>query len=463
MKKKLLFLLVCNLITVWGFAQSGECGDNLTWNFNSLTGTLTISGIGEMKDFRGGAPWFDIRSQITQIEIGDDVTSIGSYAFRECRNFTSIDISKNITNIGIRAFEYCLSLTSINVESENPSFMSENNVLFNKTKTILICCPIKKSGSYMIPTGVVRIEDYAFLDCSNLTNITIPNSVMNIGIYAFFNCSSLTSIIVPNSVTSIGDYAFYRCSNLFFVTIPESVINIGQYAFDNIPWYYNLPDGIVYINNVLYKYKGIMPDNTIIDVRDGTVNITDHAFDYCSGLTSITIPNSVTSIGNGVFWNCTNLSSITMGNSISSIGIAAFGYCQSLISIINLNPVPITIISDVFFTIDKSTCVLKVPFGSAELYQQTDEWREFSQIAEMDETNIKKQETNSIEIFPNPVSENFVINGIERSIFITISDLNGKIVLQQTVSKNESISVKQLPQGLYFVLVKGKIIKIIKQ
>ena len=149
--------------------------------------------------------------------------------------------------------------------------------------------------------------------------IIIPAEVHNYGI--------------TYSVTSIGSSAFYGCTGLTSVTIPNSVTSIGMDAFYNTPWYDNQPDEVVYINNVLYTYKGTMPYNTSIAVREGTVSISPDAFKGCTGLTSVTIPNSVTSIGNNAFSGCTGLTSITISNSVTSIESESFLGCTGLTSI----------------------------------------------------------------------------------------------------------------------------------
>ncbi len=239
---------------------------------------------------------------LTSIEIGNSVTSIGSSAFYKCTGLTSIEIGNSVTSIGSSAFSDCTGLTSIT-----------------------------------IPNSVTSIGDYAFYNCTGLTSIIIGNSVTSIGEEAFAYCTGITSITIPNSVTSIGHRAFYGCTGLTSITIPNSVTSIGYRAFYGTVWYNNQPDGVVYAGKVLYEYKGTMPSNTSITIKDGTLGIAVYAFDDCSGLTSITIPNSVTSIGGGAFYGCTGLTSITIPNSVTSIGSSAFYGCTGLKTVFNFS------------------------------------------------------------------------------------------------------------------------------
>ena len=209
--------------------------------------------------------------------------------------------------------------------------------------------------------NVTSIGYGAFALCSALESVTIPNSVTSIGDDAFYYCSALKSVHISDSVTSIGDYAFNHCSALKSITIPDSVTEIGAGAF----WYCDTLKSVTIGNSVTsiegsafsgcsalecFYGKFASEDNRclIIDgvlkalasagltsytIPNSVTSIGARIFDYCSALTSITIPDSVTSIGEYAFWSCKTLKSVTIGNSVISIGEWAFDNCSALESV----------------------------------------------------------------------------------------------------------------------------------
>ncbi len=194
---------------------------------------LVISGTGEIKEISAFvSPWNSYQKQITSVEIQEGITSIGDRLFYFCTSLTSITIPSSVTSIGDRVFVGCKGLTSITVDENNGFYCSLDDVLFNKTKTELICYSASKTASsYIVPDGVTSISDYAFSYCTNLTSITIPSSVTSMGMGVFEGCTSLTSITIPSSVTSISNGLFRDCTNLTSITIPSSITSISDYVF----------------------------------------------------------------------------------------------------------------------------------------------------------------------------------------------------------------------------------------
>ena len=177
-------------------------------------------------------------------------------------------------------------------------------------------------GEFEVPSEidgktVTMIGDYAFDRCGGLTSVTIPDSVTSIGELAFFNCDGLTSVTIPDSVTSIGGYAFAWCGGLTSVTIPDSVTSIGYGAFE----------GCIGLREIV-----VAPDNPAYAAVSGLLLSKDRKtlIAVPSGLTSVAIPDCVTSIGELAFYGCYGLTSITIPDSVTSIGWMAFIECYGL-------------------------------------------------------------------------------------------------------------------------------------
>ena len=194
-------------------------------------------------------------------------------------------------------------------------------------------------------------------------------SVTSISSYAFKGCDKLTSITIPNSVTTIGYGAFKDCSCLSAINLAPSVVRIYHNAFSGTPWYDNLPDGMVYVGKVAYKYKGEMPEGTHLSIKEGTLSITEQAFALCSGLVSVTIPEGITTIEELAFGGCSSLVSVKLPESLTSIGSSVFYDCVSLSSIDI--PSGTTKIGSGAFARCRSLTSIAIPEGSWYIYPNT--------------------------------------------------------------------------------------------
>jgi hypothetical protein len=375
-------------------------------------GSITISGYGGpggaviIPDSISGLPVTSVAgyafysiSNLTRVTIPNSVTSIAAYAFYYCPSLTNVVIGSGVTNLGSPPFGSCTSLSAITVDGGNPVYASEGGILFDKTLTTLIQYPMGMAGSYTISNRVTAIGNGAFSSCAGLTSVTIPSTINNLTDSSFENCSSLTNVIIPNSVTNIGSMAFMSCSSLASITIPNGVLGIGDSAFNYCTGLTNIsiPGSVTSIGNSVFggcaslvainvdtnnpAYSSVMgvlfnKDQTTLflcpvgktgsyAISNGCTSIADSAFDGCSSLTQITIPDTVTNIGMWAFSGCSSLTSIRIPNNVTSIGMGMFENCMNLTSVTLPNSV--TSIGNMAFSSCSSLTNITIPASVASL------------------------------------------------------------------------------------------------
>ena len=352
-----LCLLVSFLPSAVFAAESGECGENLTWEYNSTTGWLTIRGSGAMKDYtyRGDAPWYGI--SFSKVYITGSVESIGDYAFADCSSLLSVEMSNSVTRIGKNAFYDDKGLVGVNLSTGLKEIADD--AFFN--------CEALYIESLELPSGLERIGRESFFGCGKIKKVTIPNSVQEIGNLAFSGCSSLSEITarysqyfssangvlynadktklyryppakngndftVPETVSVIGTGAFADCSNLQnIIYSPEQVNTIESRAFHNS----GLTEATLYAN---IKYGGDVFWNCTklqnVTVEEGVLEIPIGNYAGCAALQSIVLPDSVIMIAATAFSRCEALESVQLGEGVQSIDDWAFQQCTSLSKIV---------------------------------------------------------------------------------------------------------------------------------
>ncbi len=355
---------------VFGIHAEGTCGDNVTWSLDEETGTLTISGTGDMKMtarvlMLGLQPLAD---SVTAVVIGEGVTGICDGAFANFEKLTSVSLPESLKTIGRGAFRCCKQLAELTV----PDGVEDIGVcaflatpwLEQQKETesliiagrVLLCCgngsigePLSEAEYHAIagedayydgqlyaltiPDGVQTIADEAFAGCWDMVKLTVPEGVEKIGSNAFYGCCNLQQVSLPDSLQEVGAQAFNAAGLGSDFEIPESVLQIARDAFRATEWLEQkqATEPFVIINGILIS-AGTAKTGEVI-IPDGVEKIGPYAFCQCEEITSVVMPDSVTEIGEGAFAGCTGLASVRFPAGLESISEDAFYGCAALASV----------------------------------------------------------------------------------------------------------------------------------
>lgn len=260
----------------------------LRWSL-ARSGVLTVSGSGDVPETANDSSavlWKKYKDKIVEVVIKSGVTGVGSGAFTGCTALKKVSISDTVKKLDLNAFSGCTALEVFAVADGNEAYASADGVLLNTGKTLLISCPVGKTGAYTVPETVTEIEKSAFT-ASGVESVSMSDAVTAVGEGAFSNCSKLKSVVLPKGLKELKSSLFSGCSALEAISIPDSVKTLGEGVFSGC---------------AALKEVKIPGEVTVIP---------KNAFSGCAALESVSIPASVTAIKEAAFDKCTALKNVT--------------------------------------------------------------------------------------------------------------------------------------------------------
>ncbi|MBD5310381.1 MAG: leucine-rich repeat protein [Bacteroides sp.] len=432
----------------------------------------TLTTIGKCSFIKG--------SNVSEIVIPETVTTIEKEAFYSNENLRWIIIPESVEKIEESAFESCSNLHDVmnlskNCEIETHAFYDckklyrvasyENDYFNNRNglwtilddetvdaeKGIIWAAPSssnpypwvsgKYSGKLEIPRGVTTLTWICMAFCENITEVVLPESLTVIGTQSFYGCEGLKQILIPEAVTTIYSEAFRGCTGLQEVLLPTKVTEVGEGLFWNTnlkkggypdaisnPFGENvvsvaydaynskIENGCVYSrrNDMLYYVPMTVGPDFV--VPDGVTEITDDAFAFCEDLTTLTLPNTVTTLGKRVWNGCNALKSVTC-------------YVTE----------PISAERDLFPVDAYDSATLYVPGGSVAAYEKTTPWSYFYDIKSVEESGVETV----------PAIEDVAI---DFTLPYEVFNLNGVKIAEST---------DNLPAGIYIIRQGNAVKKIV--
>ena len=314
--------------------DTGSCGPDA--RFDYCSGTLRISGSGEMYDYvNGTAPWYDYREDITKIIVGEDISKLGQWAFLKCTNVGELIIP--ITLDSVACDQYSAFAGCCNLEKVIFTFGTDGNgfdySVSDDTGSLYRLTPWYQSRAVLqeiyFENGIRHIGDHSFRELG-IHSLTIPDSVVSLGKGAFIGCTGLNQLTIPitlDSVVSAQYSVFTNCSDVKQVVFTPGNGGYGHDYSASIysdSWYQNTP---------WYQSRAVL---TKIILDDGVTHIGNDAFRELN-ITSIVIPDTVCSLGNHCFYNCTKITDLTIPVSLNSYGnedYPAFRGCMAIYKVV---------------------------------------------------------------------------------------------------------------------------------
>lgn len=302
----------------------GHAFENTAWLNNQPDGAVYINDF--LYCYKGKL------TESTEFIIPEDVKYIVDSAFANQENLISVTMPESLETIGSYAFANCENLEKINFShdlKEVSEYAFHDTAWLNQQED-----------------GVIYAGNYALLykgEFPEQAEITLRDGTTVINPNLFAKNTNLVSITLPEGFKMLYSESFLDCANLSNITVPDSIEMIGGDAFTGTAWLENQPDGLIYIGNVAYFYKGTMPENTEIILENNTVSISPYAFATATNLTAITLPEGLKDIGAYAFAGCKNLASVTIPESVETIGSPYFS--TRLIAIARLDDFVLTVLN----------------------------------------------------------------------------------------------------------------------
>ena len=337
-------------------------GESAFENCESLKSIEISSSITELPDHVFSGCGF------RSFEIPNTITKVNGWAFSYCRKLVSITIPEAVSYIGNKAFYSCRNLVAINVDAGNMHYKSDNGILFNKNGDTLIQFPQGISGDYVIPDGVVIVDEGAFMECDNLVSVCLSNTVATLRTWAFSGCSNLISVSISSSVSSIDEYVFYSCNRLESIEVDPANVR------------YSSEDGVLFDDqeHELKTCPAAKQGDYIVPTSVTTIG--EWSFMNCERLFSVTIPNTVVAIKYDAFSGCSGLRSMVIPASVKNIGDCCLPW--ELTSLVCLALVPPDNVGGwrLFNGFNEGLREIKVPNSSVASYKSAPGWKEYASI-----------------------------------------------------------------------------------